>query len=342
MQARGTGEFWEERLHPRLRSLVSAAVAVAALAAPASALAQGYPNKIIHIIVPYVAGGLVDGLARIVAAQVSESVGQPVVVENKPGASAMLGMQMCARAAADGYTMCLSLPDPVTYNPQLFKSMPYDPEKDFAPVINLAFTNNLLAAHISTPYNSYPEMIAYAKAHPGKVNWGTWGPATTPDLYLRWIVNRTHVDLTGVAYKGAAQTNPALIAGEIDVMYTGFGVAKTQIDAGKVKPLVALTAKRSPFMPELPTLAEAGDDPGLQLYFGIWTTGGTPRPIVERLNQEFAKAAAVPQVQAFYKTYTLGFEPNTASEFAAFVKSDAATVAKVFKTIGIEPTTAPQ
>ena len=323
----------------KLRALAALAL-FAAACAPAAA--QTYPTKIIHVIVPYVAGGLVDSLARVLATQVSESVGQPVVVENKPGASAMLGMQFCARAAPDGYTTCLSLPDPVTYNPQLFKSMPYDPVKDLTPVINLAFTNNLLAANINAPFNTYPEMIAYAKAHPGKINWGTWGPATTPDLYLRWIVDRTHVDITGVAYKGAAQTNPALIAGEIDVMYTGFGVAKTQIDAGKVKPVVALTAKRSPFMPTLPTLAETGDDPGLQLYFGIWTTGGTPREIVQRLNQEFAKAAAVPQVQAFYKTYTLEYAPNTADEFAAFVTKDAATVAKVFKTIGIEPTAAPQ
>ena len=320
--------------------IVRCAAVVAILAGPAGSpalAADSYPSKPIHIIVPYVAGGLVDSLARVMASHMSETMGQPVVVENRPGASAMLGMEACARAAPDGYTACLTLPDPVTYNPQLFKELPYDPAKDFAAVINLGFTNNLLAANIKAPFGTYKDMIAYAKAHPGKINWGTWGPATVPDLYLRWILNRTHVDITAVPYKGAAQTNPALIAGEIDVMYTGFGVAHPQIEAHQVKPVVALTAKRSRFMPDLPTLAEAGDDPGLQSYFGVWTTGGTPQPLVDRLNAEFTKAARTPKAEEFYKTYTLDFAPNTAAEFAAFVKHDAETVAKVFKTIGIAP-----
>jgi tripartite-type tricarboxylate transporter receptor subunit TctC len=317
----------------------AAAVAILIGLASSTALAaDSYPSKPVHIIVPYVAGGLVDSLARVMASHMSETMGQPVIVENRPGASAMLGMEACARATPDGYTACLTLPDPVTYNPQLFKELPYDPTKDFAAVINLGFTNNLLAANIKAPFGTYKDMIAYAKAHPGKINWGTWGPATVPDLYLRWIRNRTQVDITAVPYKGAAQTNPALIAGEIDVMYTGFGVAHPQIEAHQVKPIVALTAKRSRFMPDLPTLAEAGDDPGLQSYFGVWTTGGTPQPLLDRLNAEFTKAAQTPKAEEFYKTYTLDFAPNTAAEFAAFVRQDAANVAKVFKTIGIEPT----
>jgi tripartite-type tricarboxylate transporter receptor subunit TctC len=322
------------------RTVLCAIVLWGANVAPAGA--QSYPNKIIHIVVPYVAGGLIDSLARVIAARVSDSVGQPVIVENRPGASATLGMLSCAKAAPDGYTVCLALPDPVAYSPHLFKTLPYDPDKEFAPVINLAFTNNLLVAHVATPYGTYPEMIAYAKAHPGKINWGTWGPATVPDLYLRWIVNRTGADITGIPYKGAAQTNPAVISGEIDVMYTGFGVARTQVEGGKVKPLVALTAKRSKFMPELPTLAEAGDDPGMQSYFGMWTAGGTPKPIIERLNQEFSKAAMSTQAQDFYPRYTLDFAPNTADEFGAFVKADADAAGKVYKTLGIEPSAAPQ
>jgi tripartite-type tricarboxylate transporter receptor subunit TctC len=163
-----------------------------------------------------------------------------------------------------------------------------------------------------------------------------------PDVYLRWIVNRTGVDITGVAYKGAAQSNPALISGEIDVMFTGFGVARPLIEDGKVKALVSLTAKRSSFIPTLATLAEAGDDPGMQSYFGVWATGGTSKPIVERLNREFTKAASQPQIQELLKTFTLEYVPNTADEFAAFVKTDGDNAAKVFKRIGIEPTAAPQ
>ncbi len=320
-----------------VRSAARSLAILCGLATSGADAADAYPSKPVHIVVPYVAGGLVDSLARVMASHMSETMGQPVIVENRPGASAMLGMSACARATPDGYTACLTLPDPVTYNPQLFKELPYDPAKDFAAVINLGFTNNLLAANIKAPFDTYKDMIAYAKANPGKINWGTWGPATVPDLYLRWILKHTHADITAVPYKGAAQTNPALIAGEIDVMYTGFGVARAQIEAHQVKPIVSLTAKRSRFMPDLPTLAEAGDDPGLQSYFGVWTAGGTPQPILDRLNAEFTKAAQTPKAEEFYKTYTLDFAPNSAAEFAAFVKQDAATVAKVFRTIGIEP-----
>src|SRR4051812_9454515 len=146
----------------RVAGPVVAALLLVASAAPAVAQ-QGYPSKIVHIIVPYVAGGLIDSVARVVAARMTETMGQPVIVENRPGASSILGMQMCAKAAPDGYTACLGLPDPVAYSPSLFKNLPYDPDKDFAPVINLAYTNNLLVAHIDAPYNTYPEMIAYAK-----------------------------------------------------------------------------------------------------------------------------------------------------------------------------------
>jgi tripartite-type tricarboxylate transporter receptor subunit TctC len=320
-----------------VRAAASSLAVLLGVGTSAARAADAYPSKPVHIVVPYVAGGLVDSLARVMASHMSETMGQPVIVENRPGASAMLGMSACARATPDGYTACLTLPDPVTYNPQLFKELPYDPAKDFAAVINLGFTNNLLAANIKAPFDTYKDMIAYAKANPGKINWGTWGPATVPDLYLRWILKHTNVDITAISYKGAAQTNPALIAGEIDVMYTGFGVARPQIEAHQVKPIVSLTARRSRFMPDLPTLAEAGDDPGLQSYFGVWTAGGTPQPLLDRLNAEFTKAAQTPKAEEFYKTYTLDFAPNSAADFAAFVKEDAATVAKVFKTIGIEP-----
>lgn len=321
---------------------VIAAVAAFALWAGKAAPAQEYPNKPIRIIVPYNAGGVVDSVGRLIAAHVAESVGQPVIVENRPGASAMAGMQQCAQAPADGHTTCLALPDPLYYNPLLFKTMPYDGARAFAPVINIGFTSNLLAANIKAPFDSYKEMIAYAKANPGKINWGTWGPATLPDIYLRWLHARTGAQMTGVAYRGAAQTNPALISGEIDVMYTGFGVAGRQIDAKQVKPIVALTGARSDYMPELPTLAEQGDDPGMQSYFGLWTAAGTPKPAIDRLNREVTKAIAQANVQAAYKSFTMAFKPNTPEQFAAFMKEDGEAVARVFKRIGIEPTDAPQ
>jgi tripartite-type tricarboxylate transporter receptor subunit TctC len=201
-------------------------------------------------------------------------------------------MEACANAKPDGHTVCLSVADSLSYNPQLFAHLPYNPDQSFAPVIRLAWTNNLLVAHAKTPFNSYKDMIAYAKANPGKLNWGTWGPATLPDLYLRWISFLAGVRIQAIPYKGAAQANPAVYSGEVDITYMGFGVAAPQIAAGTIKPLVAVGDRRSPFMPEFPSLAEASGDPGLAGYFGLWAPGGTPQRIVARLNAEFASGVA--------------------------------------------------
>jgi tripartite-type tricarboxylate transporter receptor subunit TctC len=306
-------------------------------------VAQTYPNSLIRIIVPYAAGGVTDSLARITGAQVAEAVGQPVIIENRPGASSMLGMQACANAKPDGHTICVTVADSLSYNPQLFASLPYDPERSFAPVMRLALTNNLLVANAKTPFNSYKEMTAYAKANPGKLNWAPWGPATLPDLYLRWVSSQAGVKIQAIPYKGgAAQANPAVYSGEADITYMGFGTAAPQIAAGAIKPLVAVGAKRSVFMPELPSLGEEGGDPGLQAYFGLFAPGGTPQPIVQRLNAEFTKALSTPQVQAFYKNSTLVAQANTPDEFAAFAKADREAAAKVFSSMGIAPQSVPQ
>lgn len=310
---------------------------------PQPAVAQTYPSGPIHIIVPYAAGGLVDALARVTGARLAESMGQPVIVENRPGASSTIGMAACANAKPDGHTVCPSTADALSYNPQLFANLPYDPDKSFAPVIMMALTNNLLVANAKAPFKTYKEMIAYAKANPGRLNWGTWGPATLPDLYLRWISSQAGVNIQAIPYKGgAAQANPAVYTGEVDITYMGFGVAGPQIAAGTIKPLVALGAKRSVFMPDLPSLGEEGGDPGLQGYFGMWAPAGIPKPILQRLNAEFAKAIGTPQVQTFYKNSTLVAEPNTPDEFGAFAKADRDAAAKVFKSIGITPQAVPQ
>jgi tripartite-type tricarboxylate transporter receptor subunit TctC len=255
----------------------------------------------------------------------------------------MLGMQACANAKPDGYTICVAVADSLSYNPQLFASLPYDPETSFAPIMRLALTNNLLVAYSKTPFSNYKEMVAYAKANPGKLNWATWGPATLPDLYYRWVSMQAGVKIQAIPYKGgAAQASPAVYSGEADITYMGFGTAAPQIEAGAIKPLVAVGATRSIFMPELPCLGEEGGDPGLQGYFGLFAPGGTSQPIVQQLNATFTKAIDTPQVQAFYKNSTLIAEPNTPDEFAAFVRTDREAAAKVFKSMGITPQSAPQ
>lgn len=319
----------------RLKKIDAAALALVTLCGPYAA-AQN-PSAPIRIIVPYVAGGIADSLARTTGARLAESLGQPVIVENRPGASSIIGMDACAKAKPDGLTLCLTVADSLSYNPQLFANLPYDPETSFAPVIRLAWTNNLLVANAKAPVNTYKDMVAYAKANPGKLNWGTWGPATLPDLYLRWISSRASVQIQAIPYKGAAQANQALFTGEVDITYMGFGVAAPQIAAGMIKPLVAVGDKRSPYMPELPSLGEEGGDPGLKGYFGVFAPAATPKPLIDRLNAEFAKALKTPQVETFYKTATLGIEDNTPEQFAAFAKADREAAGRVFQSIGINP-----
>jgi len=323
-----------------VRALLLAATLLA-LAAPA-VQAQTFPSKPIRIIVPYAPGGLVELMARSVGVHLTESMGQPIVVETRPGGSAIIGLQACAASAPDGHTLCLVVADALSYNPALFSELPFNPDTDFAPVINMGLSNNLLVANARVPFGNYKEMIAHAKANPGKLNWATWGPASLPDLYLQWIRRATGVDIAGIPYKGAGQSNPAVISGEADITYMGFGASAPMIKAGKMKPIVAVGTRRSSFMPSLSTLGEEGGDPGLQGYFAMYAPGRTPKPIVDKLNAELARAIRTPKMLEFYKTYTLEHVDNNADQFAQFARADRENALKVFRSMGIKPTRAPQ
>ena len=324
-----------------MRLARTVAALVLSLAA-AGVHAQAFPAKPVHVIVPFAAGGVVELIARTLGSVFQESTGQPFVVETRPGGASIIGMNACARSAPDGYTLCFTVADSLSYGPALYSDLPYNPETDFAPVANLGWSNNLIVANAKAPYGNYKEMIAFAKGKPGAINWATWGPGSLPDLYLQWIKRQAGVDITGIPYKGAGAGNPAVFSGEADVTYMGFGGAAPMIKAGKIKPIVAIGDRRSPFMPGLPTLADEGGDPGLKGYFGAFAPGKTPKPIVDRLNAELVKASKTQRMQDFHKTYTLDFDENTADQFAAFMKSDRATASKVFRSIGVTPSAAPQ
>jgi tripartite-type tricarboxylate transporter receptor subunit TctC len=309
---------------------------LAALLVATGASAQQFPSKPIHVILPFAAGGLLDGTVRTIGQQVSQSIGQPVIVENRPGGSTFIGMQACAKAAPDGYTVCITTPDSLSYNQFLFSRVPYDPENDFAPVTNLVFTNNLIVAHANAPFNSFREMIAYAKANPGKVTWGTWGIGSIPHVYLEAINRQFGVDILQVPYKGAGQAYPAILAGEVHVTYGGLGFSIPHIKSGKLKPL-ATTPDPSPLVPGVPTMKELGAEPGLPSYFGMFAPAKTPAPVLEKLAAEFAKALRTPKLQEFLQTQTLQPVGNTPEEFAAFVKADRANAGRVFKSMGLKP-----
>lgn len=318
---------------------VAAALLTACIAASVSA--QAFPVKPIRIIVPYGAGGVTDQLARVLGASIAESTGQQVVSEPRPGASSIIGMSTCAKAPADGYTVCLTVADSLTYNPLLFADLPYDAARDFAPVTVLGWSSMLVVANANAPVNSFKEMVAYSKANPGKLNWGTWGPASTPDIYLRWIERMAGAQITAIPYSSAAQANPALFAGQIDLTIAGIGYALPFIKSGKLKVLAVMGNQRSTFFPDVPTLTEEGADPGLTVYFCIFAPAKTPPQIIERLNAEFAKAIRTPRVQDFFRTYTLRAEGNSAAEFAEFLKTDRSIATKVFSALGIRPGAAP-
>ena len=306
-----------------------------------NAFAQGFPAKPIRIIVPYVGGGAVDASARVLAVPIGESIGQSVLVENRPGGSSMVGMQACAKSAPDGYTTCMTVADSLSYNPFLFKNLPYDPDRDFAPVITLARGNSMLLAKGDAPFNSFKEMIAYAKSKPGALNWGTWGPASVPDMFLQWIRHEVGVDIAAVPYKGAGQAVPALLAGEVDITYMTIGAMLPHIKSGKVKSLAVVGGRRSPLLPNVPNLVEEGADPGLNSYFGIFAPGGTPKPVVDRLNSEFSKALQTSKVQDFLRTQTLDIVGGSADDFAQFLREDRVNSGKVFKAMGVKPGDAP-
>jgi tripartite-type tricarboxylate transporter receptor subunit TctC len=303
--------------------------------------AQAQPAAQLRIIVPFVTGGAADTSARALAGPIGESLGLPVLVENRGGAGSIIGMQACAKSPPDGSTVCLTQADSLSLNPNMYKNLPYDADKDFAPVIYLVRGNSMLLAKGNAPFNSFKEMVAYGKAKPGVLNWGTWGPGSIPDVYRRWIQFSSGANIAEVPYKGAGQSVPAVLAGEVDVTFMSIGAVLPHIKAGKLKSLAVVGGNRSPLLPDVPSLLEEGADPGLRSYFGIFAPGSTPKPVVDRLNAEFAKALRDPRVQTFFRAQTLDIVGGSADEFAQFLKVDRANAAKLFKSLGVSPSDAP-
>ena len=302
---------------------------------PLEAQAQPYPSKPIRFVVPYPAGGPLDTVARLLGQKVSESTKQPVIVDNKPGAGGNIGADAVAKAPADGYTILMGAVATHAINPTLYASMPYDAIKDFTPVTQIASTPNVLVVNPSVPASNVREFIAYAKANPGKLNFGSGSTGSAGHLAGELFKTMAGIDMTHVPYKGAAPAMNDLIGGQIQLMFDNLASSLAQVRAGKVKALAVTTAKRSALAPELPTIAESGL-PGFDIntWFGIFVPAGTPREVVERLHAEFTKALAAPDIRE--KMLNLGAEPvgSTPEEFAAYIRSEADKYARVIKASG--------
>ena len=312
-----------------------AALGLAVALSPLLAMAQAYPSKPIRFIVPYPPGGPLDTVARLLGQKVAESVKQPVIVENKPGAGGNIGADAVAKSTPDGYTLLMGAVATHAINPTLYASMPYDALRDFQPVTQLASTPNVLIVNPSIPAANVREFIAHAKANPGKLNFGSGSTGSAGHLAGELFKAMAGVEMTHVPYKGAAPAMQDLIAGRVQLMFDNFASASAQVKAGKVRAIAVTTAKRSALAPELPTIAEtglAGFD--INTWFGLFVPAGTPREIVERLHGEFTRALALADIRE--KLVALGAEPvgSRPEEFATYIRAEADKYARVIKASG--------
>jgi tripartite-type tricarboxylate transporter receptor subunit TctC len=314
---------------------ILAATALLALAPQAGFGAEPFPGKQVRFVVPYPPGGPLDTVARLLGQKVSASIGHPVLIENVPGAGGNIGAGVVARAAPDGYTILMGAVATHAINPTLYSTIPYNAQKDFIAVTQLATTPNVLVVNNAVEANSVAEFIKLAKSKPGKLNFGSGSTGSAGHLAGELFKTMAGVDMAHIPYKGAAAAMQDLVAGRVDLMFDNLASSLSQVKGGRVRALAVTTAKRTKLAPELPTIAEsglAGFD--ISTWFGIFVPAGTPRPVVDRLHAEFTRALAAPDVRE--KILALGAEPvgSTPEQFAAYVKAEAAKYAKLVRTSG--------
>lgn len=318
-----------------LGSIASAVVLGAGLLGGTSALAQAYPTKPVTIIVPFAAGGTTDILARIIGQALTAELGQSVVVDNRAGAGGNIGGQAAAKATPDGHTLFMGTVGTHAINASLYKKMPFDPVKDFAPLTRVANVPNLLVANPAQPYKSVKDLITYAKANPGKVNFGSSGNGSSIHLSGELFKSLAKVDMQHVPYKGSAPAVTDLLGNQIGIMFDNMPSAIQHVRSGKLVPLAVTTAKRSPELPSVPTIAEAGV-PGYEAtsWFGMFAPAGTPAPVLAKLNAAIVKVLAQPDVKKKINEQGAEVYSETPEQFAAFIQAESVKWGKVVKESG--------
>jgi tripartite-type tricarboxylate transporter receptor subunit TctC len=311
-------------------------LAVLALPLPGVVFAQAWPNHAIRMVVPFSAGsGGTDLMARLIEQRLSASLGQRIVIDNRPGAGGVPATDIVAKAAPDGYTLLMTNVS-LAANPYLYAKLPFDPLKDLAPVTMINSAPLLLVVHPSVPVTSVKELLAYAKSHPGKLNYGSGGVGSTPHLASELFKSLSGNDAVHVPYKGGAPALNDLVGGQLSFMIENMAGTMPFVKAGKLRALAITSAQRSPLAPELPTMGEAGV-PGYEVigWNGIVAPRGTPPEIVARLQTEVARILRLPEVRQ--QMAALGAEPvgNTPEEFGAFIKAEMVRWGTVIKEKGI-------
>jgi tripartite-type tricarboxylate transporter receptor subunit TctC len=308
-----------------------------ALAAPCAASAQDYPTRPIVLVSPFPPGGSVSLVARVVAEKMSETLGQSIVVENRGGAGGTIGARYVAKSAADGYTLLLGYTGTLAIGPSLYANAGFEPRKDFAAVGRIGSAPTMLVVHPSLPVQSVPELIAYAKANPGKLNYGSAGIGTVGHLAGELFAKMAGIELTHVPYKGTGPAITDLLGGHIPMMFTPIPTAHGQAESGLLRALAVTSAQRSSLLPDLPTVAESGL-PGYEaaLRYGLVAPAGTPRAIVERLNKELRLALAAEDVRQRLAADGAEVLPSTPEEYAADIDREEATWSKAVNALGLK------
>jgi tripartite-type tricarboxylate transporter receptor subunit TctC len=322
--------------------LVSSKIATAilfGLTVCASALAQtadNYPNRSITMVVAFPAAGTTDILARLIGQKLTEKFKQTVIVENRPGAAGNIGTAYVAKAPPDGYTIMMGTIGTQSINPSLYKKMPYDAAKDFVPITRAAMVPNLLVVNKDAPFNTFPEMMAYEKANPGKLTYGSSGNGTTLHLSGELFNLMAGTRITHIPYKGSTPAVADLLGGQISMIFDNMPSAIQQVKSGRLKALAVTSAQRNPQLPEIPTIQELGVA-GYEVWswFGLLAPAATPKPIVDKLNASIVEIIKQPDVQA--RIIELGAVPvpETSAEFGAFIAAETIKWAKVVKEANI-------
>ena len=287
-----------------------------------AASAQSWPTRAVRVIVPFAPGGGTDIIARILAPRLAEGLGQQVIVDNRPGGGTIIGAELAARAAPDGYTLFMGLNGTMAINPHLYKKLPYDPVKDFAPVTLVGVGPNVLVVHPSLPVKNVKDLIALAKAHPGKLSYASSGIGGAPHLAGELFKALAHVDITHIPYKGAGPATTDLLAGHVQIMFAGLGPAIEPIRNGRLRALAVAGSKRAGALPQVPTLSEYLKGFEASSWFGVFVPTGTPREIITRLNTEIGKVITRADVQQ--QLGSQGYEglTGTPEQLGQLVKHD--------------------
>jgi len=319
-----------------MRSMLAGFAAAVVALAPQFAAAENYPEKPVRFVVPYAAGGTTDLLSRAIAQKLAEAIGQPVVPDNRPGAGGNIGAEIVAKSPPDGYTILMAPVSPMAINVTLYgDKMTFNPEKDFAPVTLVAKVPLVLVVHPSVPVKTLQELIALAKSKPGQLNYGSAGNGSSNHLVGEMFKTAAGIDLVHIPYRGGGPGMMALVAGQIDMLVGQVPTVATMVNAGRLRAIAVSSAKRSPALPQVPTMAEAGL-PGFDAtaWYSIVVPAGTPKTIISRLHAELVKILKSPDIRERLISEGADVETTTPEELAAFIRAEIPKWAKAVKESG--------